>query len=119
MRVESISPLFLGSILQALPEGVAPEVPAYMHFVPIAAVLLIFWVFFVLPTRKRQQKTQEMLSTLKSGDRVVMTCGLHGTIVGVEGDVVHLRIADKVKVEVDKASIAGARATRLTEEKAS
>jgi preprotein translocase subunit YajC len=46
-----------------------------------------------------------MLGGLKRGDRVVTTGGLHGTITGLTEHTVSLRVADQVKLEVDRAAV--------------
>lgn len=74
---------------------------------PILLILVVFYFFLIMPAQKRQKKTAEMLQALKNGDKVITTGGLHGTIVGLEGDVVHLRIAEQVKVKVARSAIAG------------
>jgi preprotein translocase subunit YajC len=51
-----------------------------------------------------------MLSELKTGDKVVTTGGLYGTIVALDGDAVQLRIADQVKVRVARSAVAGIQA---------
>jgi preprotein translocase subunit YajC len=48
-----------------------------------------------------------MLSALKSGDKVITTGGLYGTIVGLEDEAVQLRIAEQVKVKVARSAISG------------
>jgi len=72
--------------------------------------VLIFGVFYLLvfaPMRKRQKKHQSMLDALKAGDRVVTSGGIYGTVVGVAGDTVQLRIADQVKVDLAKSAVSG------------
>lgn len=96
----------------ALPPGSSPGQtgegpPTYMLLLPYAIIFALFYFLLIAPARKKQQRTQEMLSGLKNGDRVVMNCGIYGTIVSISGDVVQLRIADKAKIEVTKSSIAG------------
>jgi preprotein translocase subunit YajC len=70
-------------------------------------IMVIFYVLLILPAQRRQKKTQEMLGTLKNGDKVVTTGGMFGTIVGLEGDSIQLRIADQVKVKVLRSAVAG------------
>jgi preprotein translocase subunit YajC len=74
-------------------------------FLPLVAIMGIFYVMLILPAQRRQKKTQEMLSTLKSGDKVLTSGGIYGTIVGLEADAVQLRIADQVKVKVARSAI--------------
>ena len=80
---------------------------AFMQFAPILLIMVIFYFLLIMPAQRRQKKTQEMLSALKNGDKVVTTGGLFGTIVGLEGDSVQLRIADQVKVKVLRSAVAG------------
>jgi len=76
--------------------------------------LLLPLVFFALlyflmiaPNQKKQKKWQEMLSQLKSGDKVTTNGGIRGVIVSVKDDVVQLRIPpDNVKLEFVKSAIA-------------
>ena len=72
-------------------------------------MLIIFGVFYLIvvrPMRKKQQETQSMLSRLKNGDRVLTNGGIYGTIVGVSDDLVQLRVADSVKIQVAKSAVA-------------
>ena len=77
------------------------------QFAPLVIIMGIFYVLLILPAQRRQKKTQEMINALKNGDKVVTTGGLLGTIVGIEGDSVQLRIADQVKVKVLRSAVTG------------
>ena len=74
-----------------------------------APVLLIFGVFYfllILPQQRRQKKWQQMLSELKTGDKVVTSGGLKGTIFSIKEDSVTLRVPpDNLKMEVSRGSI--------------
>jgi preprotein translocase subunit YajC len=74
-------------------------------FLPLVVIMVIFYVMLILPAQRRQKKTQAMLSELKSGDKVLTSGGIYGTIVGLEPDAVQLRIADQVKVKVARSAI--------------
>ena len=76
-----------------------------MAFAPLLIIMVIFYVLLILPAQRRQKKTQVMLGALKNGDKVVTSGGLFGTIVGLEGDSVQLRIADQVKVKVLRSAV--------------
>jgi preprotein translocase subunit YajC len=78
----------------------------FMQFAPILLIMVIFYVLLILPAQRRQKKTQEMLNALKNGDKVVTNGGLFGTIVGIEGDAIQLRIADQVKVKILRSAVA-------------
>jgi preprotein translocase subunit YajC len=78
-----------------------------LAFAPLVIIMVIFYVLLILPAQRRQKKTQEMLNALKNGDKVVTSGGLYGTIVGLEGESIQLRIADQVKVTVSRSAVTG------------
>jgi preprotein translocase subunit YajC len=77
--------------------------------VPLLAFFAIFYFLLILPAQKRQKKVNEMLSALKTGDKVVTNGGIYGVIAGVEEKegTVLLRIAEQVKIKVARNAIAG------------
>ena len=76
----------------------------------LALPVLFFVVLYFLmiaPNQKKQKKWQEMLSQLKSGDRVTTNGGIKGTVLTVKDEVVILRIQpDGMKLEFVKSAIA-------------
>ena len=87
----------------ALPEGGN----AWIQFVPFAIVLAIFYFIILLPMKRKQQKVQSFLNSLKVNDRIITTGGIHGQITRLSDQTVQLQIADKVRIEVSKAAIGG------------
>lgn len=76
-------------------------------FAPFILIFVVFYLFMIAPGRKRQKAWQEMLSKLKSGDRVTTTGGIRGVVISVKDDVVQIRVApDNLKLEVVKSAIA-------------
>ena len=78
----------------------------WLSLLPMLLILVVFYFLLVAPMRKRQKELQAQLDKLQKGDKVVTNGGLHGEIAGIEGSAVLLKIADQVKVKVDKAAIA-------------
>ena len=78
-----------------------------VQVLPIAAIFLVFYFMVIAPANKQKRKTQEMLTSLKKGDRVVTSGGIYGTIQGVEPEVVYLKIADNVRVKVARSAVTG------------
>jgi preprotein translocase subunit YajC len=108
-----IAPEVLPRVFAALPRVVAmspsadPAAPAWLQFAPFALILGIFYFVILAPMRKRQKKVAEFQQALKVGDKVVTTSGLYGTVARVGDTSVQLKIAEKVNIEVTKASVAG------------
>jgi preprotein translocase subunit YajC len=60
----------------------------------------------ILPQQKRQKKTQEMLNSLKNGDRVITSGGIRGTVISLKDDSVQIRVApDNLRLEVMRGAI--------------
>jgi preprotein translocase subunit YajC len=83
------------------------QVSPYVQFVPFVLVLAIFYFIIILPMRRRQKKVQEFLEGLKVGDRIVTTGGMYGSITKMNEKSVQLQIADRVRIEVSRASVGG------------
>src|ERR1043166_2860820 len=69
-------------------------------------VMGIFYVMLILPQQRQRKKTQAMLAALKNGDKVVTSSGIYGTVNGIDGDTVILKIADQVKIRILRSAIA-------------
>lgn len=74
---------------------------------PLLFIFAIFYFLLIMPQQRRQKKWQKMLGELKTGDKVVTNGGLHGTIIALRDEHVHLRVPpDNLRLEVTRASIA-------------
>ncbi|MBI3625453.1 MAG: preprotein translocase subunit YajC [Candidatus Rokubacteria bacterium] len=69
------------------------------------AIFAIFYFLLIRPQQKQRKGREAMLATIKRGDRVVTTGGLHGTVVGLNEQTVILKVADQVKLEFDRSAI--------------
>jgi preprotein translocase subunit YajC len=90
-------------MLPADPSGAGPS-PVSM-LLPIVGMLAIFYFLLIRPQQKRQKEMQKMIQALRKGDRVITASGLIGDVVGLKDDVVVLKIAENVKVEMLKSSV--------------
>jgi preprotein translocase subunit YajC len=74
---------------------------------PIFLYVLVFvaiYFMFLRPSSQQRKRQAEMLKALKSGDKIVTTSGIIGTVISVKDETVSLRSAD-AKMEVTKASV--------------
>jgi preprotein translocase subunit YajC len=79
----------------------------FTTFLPLILMFAIFYFLLIRPQQKKAKTHKQMLSSVKKGDKVVSSGGLHGVITGVADDVVTMEIAPKVRVKVSRSSIAG------------
>ena len=97
--------LFIDRALLAADPGMGG---ALGQFLLLFAPLFAIWYFLVIrPQQQQRRKTQDMLANLKTGDRVVTSGGIYGTIVGFRNNVVQLQIANQVKVDMARSAITG------------
>ena len=92
-------------LAMAAPSQGAPS--ALVQLLPFALVLAIFYFIILLPMRRKQQKVAQFLESLKVGDRVITTGGIYGQVMKLGEQSIQLQIADKLRIEVAKASIGG------------
>lgn len=95
------------AMAQQSPGGIAGALGSPLIMMII--VMGIFYVMLILPQQRQRKKLQQMLSALKSGDKVITNGGIYGTIVGIDGDAVILKIADTgsspVKIRIARSAI--------------
>ncbi len=82
---------------------------AFAGFIPLIIIFAIFYFLLIRPQQKQLKTHKEMLGSLKIGDNVVTSGGLHGKITGITDTIVTLEIAKDVKVKVEKGSISEVR----------
>ncbi|MGB0408856.1 MAG: preprotein translocase subunit YajC [Opitutales bacterium] len=80
----------------------APAGGGLAQFLPIILLFVGMWFLIIAPQRKRQKAHDKMLSELKTGDEVVTSGGIFGTITNVKDDRLVVRIADNTKIELGK-----------------
>jgi preprotein translocase subunit YajC len=102
----SLAPLDPGLLL-AMGTSLNQASSPLVQLIPFALVLAIFYFVILLPMRRRQKKVQDFLAALKTGDRVITSGGIYGSIAKLSEQSVHLQIAPNVRVEVSRAAIVG------------
>jgi preprotein translocase subunit YajC len=101
--MSSSSLLLTLSAAGAAATGEAP--PAWLQFLPLVAMGVIFWLLIIRPQMRRQKEHQAKVSSLKKGDQVVTAGGLVGKVLKVDDHYVDLELGQGVKVKAVKATI--------------
>lgn len=95
--------LFLGS-----PGGGGSQGNPLIGFLPLVLIILVMYFLMIRPQAKKQKAHKVMLEQLQKGDRILTSGGIVGTVAGIkesEGLLI-VKIADNVKVELSKGSVA-------------
>ena len=74
---------------------------------PMLLIIGVFYMLLIRPQQKRQRELQQTIAELKTGDRVVTTGGVIGTITSVKDTSFLIRSADKSILEIARSAIAG------------
>ena len=78
-----------------------------VQFLPFALILGIFYFMILLPMKNKQKKVTDFQDSLKVGDKVITTSGIYGLITRLNEKSVQVQIADKVRIEIARASVGG------------
>jgi preprotein translocase subunit YajC len=89
-------------LAQAAPD----QPPVLFQFLPLIIIAVLFYFLLIRPQQKKQKEHQKLVSGIKTGDRVVTSAGIHGIVTNVKETTIHLKVADNVKIEMDKAAVA-------------
>lgn len=90
-------------LFQAAPEGGGWEGMLLM----VGAMFVVLYFFMIRPQQKRQKEHQNMLSSITSGDRVVTSSGMIGTVKGQDEQTFTIEIAPNTQVKFQKVAITG------------
>lgn len=94
----------LSLLSAAATAGEAP--PAWLQFLPLVAMGVIFWFLILRPQMKRQKEHQAKIGGIKRGDQVVTGGGLVGKVVKVDDTYAEIELAPGMKVKAVKTTIA-------------
>jgi preprotein translocase subunit YajC len=77
----------------------------FQQFLPIILLFVGMWFLIIAPQRKRQKAHDKMLTELQTGDEIITSGGVYGTITNVKDDRFVVRIADNTKIELGKGFV--------------
>jgi preprotein translocase subunit YajC len=73
--------------------------------VPFLLIIVIFYFLILRPQQKRQKDRVKLLESIKKGDKVITAGGLHGTVEGLEDKTLLVKVADNVKLKLERSAI--------------
>ena len=76
-----------------------------MAFLPMIAIVVVFYFLLIRPQQKRAKETKAMLSALQKGDEVVTAGGVVGKIAKLSDAYASVEIAPNVEVTVQRSAI--------------
>jgi preprotein translocase subunit YajC len=76
-----------------------------LSLLPFVLIFVIMYYVMLRPQMRRQKEQARLVSALKTGDRVVTSSGIHGLISNVKDTTVIVKVADNVKLEMEKTAV--------------
>jgi preprotein translocase subunit YajC len=83
----------------------APAGSGLLGMLPFVFLIVIMYYVMIRPQMRRQKDQAKLVSALKTGDRVVTASGIHGLISNVKETTVIVKVADNVKLEMEKSAV--------------
>lgn len=93
---------FLAQTASPAPAGPGSNL---LVFIPYILIFVAMYYVMIRPARMRQKEQARLIAALKTGDRVVTASGIHGLISNVKDRTVIVKIADNVKIEMEKSAV--------------
>ena len=97
----------------------APADPGFVLLLQMALIVGIFYLVWFRPVRQKQKRLEEQIKSMKAGDKVVLSSGIFGQIMGAEDDAFWVKVDEKTRLKVLKSAVSGfqARPKEETEKK--
>src|SRR6476659_3491163 len=92
-------------LAQAPASSPAPAGSGLLGMLPFVFLIVIMYYVMIRPQMRRQKEQARWVSSRKSGDRVVTASGIHGMITNVKDTTVTVKVADNVKIEMEKTAV--------------
>jgi preprotein translocase subunit YajC len=92
----------LSILLDSAPAG---EQSGLFSFLPIIAIVIIFYFFMIRPQQKKQKELRKAREAMKPGDKVVTAGGVHARVKEITERYMVIEIAEGVRIRIDKGSV--------------
>lgn len=75
-------------------------------FIPFIFIFVIMYFVMIRPQMRRQKDQQRLVGSIKTGDKIITSSGIHGLVANVKDTTVIVKVADNVKIEMEKSAVA-------------
>ena len=93
---------FIPFLQAAAPATSGSLLMSVLHF---GLIILIFYLFIIIPQNKKQKETEKMIAALKKGDKVVTIGGIYGVVSSTRESTVIVKVDDGTKIEFARTAI--------------
>lgn len=90
----------------------AEQPSMFLQFMPLIFLFVIFYFLIIRPQQKKQKEHADMIAKLQKNDEIITAGGVHATVISVGDSTLTVRIADNVKIEIEKSSVGQVKKSR-------
>ncbi len=72
---------------------------------PFVLMFLVLYLFILRPQMRKQKNQKKMIDELQKGDVIVTSGGIHGIITNLKDDLIVLKIAENVRIELSRSAV--------------
>ena len=94
----------MNTIFMLTLQQTATQCNAFMQFLPLILIVVVFWFFMIRPQMKRQKELKKYRDELKKGDKVMTTGGIFGKIVEINDFTVIIEVESQARLKVSNES---------------
>ena len=76
--------------------------PLFMMFL----MIVMFYFLLIRPQQRQRKELQQRIDSMRPGDRVVTTAGIHAIVHNIKDKTVVLKVAEGTMLGFDKPSVA-------------
>lgn len=91
--------------LGAAPAEGGGEPNVIAGLLPFALMFVVLYFLILRPQMKKTKDQQRMIDELEKNDEIVTSGGIHGTILNIKDDILVVKIAENVKIEISRAAV--------------
>ncbi len=92
-------------LLMAPPSGQGADGGMLPTLIMFGAIFVIMYFLMIRPQQKKQKEQQKMINEIKSGDKVITTSGIYGSVVSTDDETILLKVADNTNMRFLKSAV--------------
>ena len=96
-----------------MPPAEGQESSGWMSFLPLLAIIVVFYFFFIRPQMKKSKDQKKFREALKKGDKIITIGGIHGKIIEVQDTTFTIEVEGLTKLKIEKSAVAMDAASQL------
>ena len=92
-------------LLLLAPAATADAPPAWLQFLPLVAMVVIFWFLILRPQMRQQKAHRAKVAGIKKGDQVLTGGGFLGKVIKVDDDYAEIELGPNMRVKALKSTV--------------